>query len=44
MNRGGGYGLEVPAIYYVTGQGKLVNWIKEKLNLCKQNLEKKTKK
>ena len=41
---GGGYGLEVPVIYYFTGPGKLVNWVKEKLNLFKQNLEKKNKK
>ena len=44
VNRGGGYGHEVPVIYYFTGPGKLVNWIKEKLNRCKQNLEKKNKK
>ena len=44
VNRGGGYGLEVPVIYYFTGPGKLVNWIKEKLNLCKQNLEKNKQK
>ena len=44
MNRGGGYGLEVPVIYYFTGPEKLVNWIEEKLIHCKQNLGKKNKK
>ena len=43
VSRGGGYGLEMPVIYYFTGPEKLVNWIKEKLNLCKQNLEKNKK-
>ena len=40
---GDGYGLEVPIIYYFTGAENLVKWIKEKLNLCKQNLERKKK-
>ena len=44
VNRGGGYGLEVPVIYYFTGPGKLIDWAKEKLTFCKENLENKTKK
>ena len=43
VNRGGGYGLEVPVIYYFTGPEKLVNCIEEKLIHCKQNSEKKNR-
>ena len=28
--RGGGYGLEVPCKYYISGQEKAVDWIKRK--------------
>ena len=41
MNRGGGYSLEVPVIYYFTGPVKLIDWVKEKLKSCKHNLENK---
>ena len=44
VNRGGGYGLEVPVIYYFTGPGKLIDWAKKNLKFCKENLENKTKK
>ena len=44
MNRGGGYDLEVPVSYYSTGPGKLIDWTKQKLKLCKLSLENKTKK
>ena len=30
INRGGGYGLEVPCKYRVSGQQKAVDWIKRK--------------
>ena len=30
INRGGGYGLEVPCKYHISGQEKVVDWIKGK--------------
>ena len=30
INRGGGYGLEVPCKYRISGQQKAVDWIKRK--------------
>ena len=30
INRGGGYGLEVPCKYRISGQEKAVGWIKRK--------------
>ena len=30
INRGGGYGLEVPCKYRISGQEKAVDWIKRK--------------
>ena len=44
VNRGGGYGLEMPVIYYFSGPRKLIDWTKEKLKIRMENLEKKTKK
>ena len=31
VNRGGGYGLEVPCKYCLTGQEKAIDWIKNKI-------------
>ena len=30
INRGGGYGLEVPCRYHISGQEEAVDWIKRK--------------
>ena len=34
----------MPVIYHFTGPGKLIDWAKEKMKSCKENLEKKNKK
>ena len=31
LNRGGGYGLEIPVIYRFSGQEKLLNWLIKKI-------------
>ena len=41
VNRGGGFGLEVPVIYYFSGPRKHIDWTKEKLKIRMENLEKK---
>ena len=33
VNRGAGYGLEIPFKYHVSGQGKAVAWVSKKVNL-----------
>ena len=33
VNRGAGYGLEIPCIYHVSGQDKAVAWVSKKVNL-----------
>ena len=37
VNRGGGYGLEVPVTYYFSGPRNLIDWTKEKLKIRKKN-------
>ena len=44
LNRGGGYGLEVPVVYDFVGPVKFVDWVKGKLQTCKHNLDNKTNK
>ena len=39
LNRGGGYGLEIPVIYHFHGQEKLVNWAVKKLEAVKNQLD-----
>ena len=36
INQGGGYGLEVPCKYHISGQEKAVNWIKRKATTFQQ--------
>ena len=36
INQGGGYGLEVPCKYCISGQEKTVDWIKRKATTCLQ--------
>ena len=38
LNRGGGYGLEIPLIYCFYGQEKLVNWLIKKIHYFVQKL------
>lgn len=33
VNRGGGYGLEVPCNYCLTGQKKAIEWVKKKITV-----------
>ena len=40
INRGSGYGLEIPANFHVYGPEKAINWLKNKIN----NIEEKLKK
>ena len=44
LNRGGGYGLEIPVIYHFYGQEKLVNWLIKKIEAVKKELEYKVSK
>ena len=39
LNRGGGYGLEIPVIYHFYGQEKLVNLAIRKLEAVKRQLD-----
>ena len=41
LNRGGGYGLEVPVTFTFYGPKKLMDWAKNKLEVVKDDLEKK---
>ena len=33
VNRGAGYGLEIPCKYHVSGQEKAVTWVSKKVNM-----------
>ena len=44
LNRGRGYGLEIPIIYCFYGQEKLVNWFIKKIEALKKELECKVSK
>ena len=39
LNRGGGYGLEIPVKYPCYGQEKIVQWLTKKLETVKKELE-----
>ena len=43
INWGGGYGLEIPVLYHFCGHENGVNWLKNKLEAIRRNLEKDTK-
>ena len=36
LNRGGGYGLEIPVKYRFYGQGKIVQWLTKRLETVKE--------
>ena len=40
INRGGGYGLEIPVLYHFNGHENGVNWFKNRLEAIRKNLEK----
>ena len=44
LNRGGGYGHEIPVTYRFYGQEKLVNWLIKKIEDVKKELECKASK
>jgi hypothetical protein len=37
VNRGGGYGLEIPCEFHFTGDGFSIDWLKEKLKIIAGN-------
>ena len=39
LNVGGGYGLQIPAIYLLHGQEKLINWAVKKLEAFKSQVD-----
>ena len=39
LNRGGGYGLEIPVIYRFYGQEKIIMWLTKKLKAMKNELQ-----
>ena len=39
INRGSGYGLEIPVKYWYYGQEKLIQWLAKKLEAVKKELE-----
>ena len=39
INRGDGYGLELPCKYHVSGQEKAVTWLSNKINLITKEHE-----
>ena len=43
INRGGGYGLEIPVSYHFYGHEKSINWVKNRLEEILENLEKDIK-
>ena len=43
INRGGGYGLEIPANLYFHGPEKLINWLKNKINKTEEKLKENVK-
>ena len=38
VNRGGGYGLEIPVIYHFLGAERLVKWLDKKISAVKNEL------
>ena len=44
LNRGGGYGLEIPIIYRFYSQEKVVNWLIRKIEAVKNKLKCKVSK
>ena len=43
INRGGGYGLEIPANFYFYGRKKAINWLKNKINKIEEKLKENVK-
>ena len=43
INRGGGYGLEIPANFYFNGPEKAINWLKNKINKIEKKLKENLK-
>ena len=43
INRGGGYGLEIPANFYCYGPEKAINWFKNKINKIEKKLKENVK-
>ena len=43
INRGGGYGLQIPVSYHFCGHEKGVNWLNNRLVAIDKNLEKDIK-
>ena len=41
VNRGGGYGLEIPVIYRFDGPEKLVKWLIKKIEAVRKGLDHK---
>ena len=40
INRGSGYGLEIPANFHVYGPEEAINWLKNKINNTEEKLKK----
>ena len=38
LNRGDGYGLEIPVMYRFHGPEKLINWLEKKIKAVKSDL------
>ena len=43
INRGGRYGLEIPANFYFYGPKKVINWLKNKINKIEKKLKESVK-
>ena len=43
INRGGGYGLEIPANFYFYDPEKAINWLKNKINKIEEKLKENVK-
>ena len=43
INRGGGYGLEIPANFYFYGPEKAINWLGNKINKIEEKLKENIK-
>ena len=43
INRGGGYGLEMPVNFYFYGPEKAINWLKNKINKIEEKLKENVK-
>ena len=39
VNRGGGYGLEIPVLYHFLGPAKATDWLKRKLETVEKEIE-----